>query len=551
MSQDSLALIPLGGIGNVTKNMYVYAYQDQYLIVDCGMGFPDATMLGVDLLIPDVTFLKEKTSAIVGMVLSHAHDDHIAGLPYILPQLQTQFPIYGSPLTLGFAADRIREFGIQADFRPLPDTPLQLGPFTIDHIRVTHSVPDARHLVISTPAATIYHGTDFKIDLNPVDGVRPDLQKIARLGERGVSALLSDCLNAEVDEFSASESTLKEMFLREMRGVPGKVVITVMSSNLHRIQQVIEAAKSYNRRVSFVGRSIENNIATASRLGFIKLPKDHILDKREIQHAHPKQVCIVIAGSQGQAGSSLTRAAEGEHKQVTINPEDKVIFASEPIPGNEQNVYAAIDALSKTGADVHYSDIDDSVHVSGHSSSIEQKLLISLVQPKHLVPIGGTYHHMIEYRQNARSMGYKNDHIHLLDNGQIMHFNRDQAWLGETIELKNIMVDGLGVGDVGHIVLRDRARMKSDGIVVIIVPVEQQSGQVRGEIEIISRGFVYMKESQDIVDAIKEVTVACLTRKGVVTDWQNIRKKIETVVSKKLYDLTERQPLILPVVMEV
>ncbi|OGV96830.1 hypothetical protein A2W24_03260 [Microgenomates group bacterium RBG_16_45_19] len=549
--KPSLSLIPLGGIGNVTKNMYVYAFENQYLLVDCGMGFPDPTMLGVDLLIPDVSYLLDKKEAIVGLILTHAHDDHIAGLPYILPQLGTNFPIYGSKLTIGFAADRLHEFGIPARFQELPDGPLTLGPFTINPIRVTHSVPDARHLAITTPAGIIYHGTDFKFDLNPVDGVLPDLQKMAAIGSQGVLALLSDCLNAESNDFSQSESTLKEMFLREMRGVKGKCVVTIMSSNIHRISQAVEAALAYNRKVAFVGRSIEQNVATATKLGFLKLPQPHLINKRDIKNVHPKHLCVLIAGSQGQIGSSLSRAAEGEHQLVTITPDDKVIFASEAIPGNEQNVYSTIDTLSKTGADVTYSDIDASVHVSGHSSSIEQKLLINLIKPRHLIPIGGTYHHMIQYRKNARSMGYRDDHIHLLDNGQILKFDQDRAWVDATLDLKNVMVDGLGVGDVGHIVLRDRARMKTDGIVVIIVPVEQQSGQVRGDIEVISRGFVYMKESQDIVTAIKTEATACLKHRGVVTDWQNIRKKIENSVQKKLYDLTERQPLILPVVMEV
>lgn len=515
------------------------------------MGFPDATMLGVDLLIPDVSFLQDKKEAIIGLVLTHAHDDHIAGLPYILPQLGSHFPIFGSRLTIGFAADRIKEFGIAANFLEFPAEPLSLGPFTVTPIKVTHSVPDARHLVIQTPAGIIYHGSDFKFDLNPVDGVRPDFQAMAKVGSQGVLALLSDCLNAEVTEFSASESTLKEMFFREMRGIRGKCVVTVMSSNIHRIQQVVEASMAYNRKVAFIGRSIENNVETATRLGFIKLPPEHLLHKRDLKNVHPKHLTVVIAGSQGQIGSSLSRAAEGEHKLVKINQDDKVIFASEAIPGNEQNVYATIDTLSKTGADVTYSDIDDTVHVSGHSSAIEQKLLMSLIQPKHVIPIGGTYHHMIQYRKLARSMGYSDDRIHLLDNGQVLKFENSKAWVNETLDLKNVMVDGLGVGDVGHIVLRDRARMKTDGVVVIIVPVEQQTGQVRGEIEVISRGFVYMKESQDIVDSIKTETINCLTRHGVVTDWQNIRKKIENSVQNKLYELTERQPLILPVVMEV
>jgi len=532
--------------------MYVYEYASRLLMVDCGIGFPDPTMLGVDVLIPDVTYLQDKLDQIEGMILTHAHDDHIAGLPYILPQLQARFPIYGSPLTIGFAKDRLKEFGIEADFKLLPETHFALGPFVIDNIRMTHSVPDARHLLITTPVGSVYHGSDFKIDFTPVDSVRPDLQKLAVLAhQHTVVGLLSDCLNSEVTEFSSSESTLHETFQREMRGVKGKVIVTVMSSNIHRVQLAVNVAQKYQRKVAFVGRSMEQNVKTAVALGFLKLP-NNVIHRRKIQDYPPEKVCVLIAGSQGQSGSSLVRAAEGEHTQVKIEKKDKVIFASEPIPGNEQDVYATIDAISRTGADVSYSDIADNMHVSGHSSEIEQKLLISLTQPQSLIPIGGTYHHMIQYRRLGRSMGYADEQIHLLENGQVLAFTADKAYVEKTIELKNVMVDGLGIGDVGQIVLRDRQQMADEGVVIIVVPVQQQTGQVSGEVEIISRGFVYVKESQELIEKIKRRTVSCLQQKEqVVTNWQRVRKKIELSVEKLLYEETERQPLILTVVLEV
>lgn len=548
---QSLRLIPLGGIGNVTKNMYLYEYDQQILIVDCGIGFPDNAMLGVDLLIPDVSYLKDKQAAIVGMIITHGHDDHIAGLPYILPQIGSNFPIFGSPLTLGFAQDRLKDFAISANFQKLPDQPFTLGPFTLDTVRVTHSIPDARHVVITTPVGTVYHGTDFKFDLNPVDGILPDLQKIALIGSRGVVALLSDCLNSEIDTFSQSESSIRDMFEREMRDIPGKAIITVMSSNLHRVQQAIWAAEAYQRRVCLIGRSIEQNAKTAIALNYLKPPKSGFINKKDLHKHQDKQLCLIIAGSQGQEGSSLTRAAEGEHRLVKITSQDKIIFSSEPIPGNESNVYAIIDTLSKSGADVTYADIDSSVHVSGHSSSIEQKLLIALTQPKRVVPIGGTYHHMIEYRRLARELGHSDDTIHLLENGQILSFNQDKAWVDETLTLKNVMVDGLGVGDVGNIVLRDRQRMADEGIVVILVPIAEQASQISGEIEIISRGFVYVKENQEVIDAIKKEAHSVLTTKRVVTNWGALRKKIEIAVEKRIYALTERRPLVLTFVLEV
>lgn len=549
---SKLKLLPIGGIGNVTKNMYVYEYEDQILIVDCGIGFPEAAMLGVDVLIPDVTYLQENLEKIVGMIVTHGHDDHIAGLPYILPQLNADFPIYGSPLTIGMAKDRVKEFALEPNFQIFPENKdLVLGHFTITPIKMTHSVPDTRHLVIKTPAATVYHGSDFKFDLNPVDGVIPDFQGIAKAGMQGIDLLLSDSLNAENQEFSASESTLTDLFEREIRGVAGKFIVTVMSSNLHRIQQIINVAAAHSRNVAFVGRSIEQNVKTAAELGYIKLPK-HIINKRDINKQPSKNLCVIIAGSQGQEGSSLTRAALGEHDLIKINPEDKVVFASEPIPGNEHNVYATIDTIGRTGADVTYSDIDPSVHVSGHSSAVEQKLLIALTTPKTVAPIGGTYHHMVQYRQLARSMGYKDNKILLLNNGEILEIDHQTTKIAGTIELKNVMVDGLGIGDVGTVILRDRQKMADDGVLIVIVPIEEQTSQVRGEIEVISRGFVFMKESAELLESIKDETANCLVPfQGHVTDWQALRHKIEKTLEKYTYSTTQRQPLILPVIIEV
>lgn len=549
--KDFIDIIPLGGMGNVTKNMYLYQYDGQILIVDCGIGFPDPTMLGVDVLIPDVSYLKETKDKIVGMVLTHGHDDHIGGLPYVLPQIGTDFPIYGSALTLGFSQDRLREYAIEAQFRELPDKSIQLGNFTIEGIRMTHSVPDARHLVITTPAGSIYHGSDFKFDLKPIDGIRPDFQKMALAGTRGVDLLLSDCLNAEKQEMSQSESSLAAMFDQEMRTTKGKCFVTIVSSNIHRIQQVLDTAQANGRKVAFVGRSIEQNVKTAVRLGFLKT-HGNVIRRKKINDFDAGEICVVIAGSQGQSGSSLSRAALGEHTQVSISEHDKVIFASEPIPGNEYNVYATIDTISRTGAKVTYSDVVDNVHVSGHSSAPEQQLLLSIVTPKEAMPIGGTYHHMVAYRTLAEQIGYSSKQIHLLENGEVLRLSHGQSKVVKTLELKNVMVDGIGIGDVGTVVLRDRARMAGDGMVVILVPIDQQHGRVFGDIEIISRGFVYMKESKGLMSEIQKTVVELLKHSdAVVSDWQALRRKIETAVEKLLYKRTERQPLVLTVLLEV
>ncbi len=438
MSSPTL-LIPLGGVGNVNTNMYLYEYEGKILIVDCGIGFPqDGSSEYV--YVPDISYLKGREHDIVAMVLTHGHDDHIAALPYIIPQLGNHFPIFAAPLTQGFAKDRVEDYEVTLNFEPLPRAPHQVGPFTIHGVAVTHSVPDTFHVVVTTPTGTIYHGSDFKFDLNPIDGVLPDFQEMSRVGREGVMLLLSDSLNSEVETFSESESTLTDMFRREMNNVGGKILVTVMSSNIHRIQQVLNIANEVGRKVVFVGRSVEQNVTTALDLGYLHAKENAILPKHRLNKLHPHQVCVVIAGSQGQEQSSLSRAAQGIHKLVTIEPQDKVIFASEAIPGNEHNVYGAIDMLARTGADVTYYDIDTSVHVSGHSSALEQKLLIAMTKPKHLTPIGGNYRHMIQYRSLARSLGYRDDKIHLLDNGMVVSVTPEEVKVINQLDLQQMSV---------------------------------------------------------------------------------------------------------------
>ena len=550
---SNLKIIPLGGGGNVTKNMFVYEYDNQVLLVDCGIGFPTSDMPGIDVLIPDVSYLHDGSKHIVGMVLTHAHDDHIAALPYILPQLP-DFPIYGSKLTIGFAADRLDDFDFHhKELFEFPDRQsLDLGPFRLQSIHVTHSVPDARHYAIGTPAGTVYHGSDFKFDLTPVDGVISDYQKIARIGGEGVLCLLSDSLRSEKPGHSLSEAILSDTFEREIRDTKGKFIVTAMSSNVHRIQQAVNVATSHGRQVTFIGRSVERNIKTAIRLGFFHAPKSAIINKKKIASVPANKLCVIIAGSQGQPGSSLTRAAIGAHTLIDITPEDKVVFSTEPIPGNENDVYSAIDNLSKIGADISYSDVDDDLHVSGHASALEQKLLIALTKPKFLYPIGGTYRHQVQYRKLATSMGYQKDRVFLMQDQETLELTADSAQKGDKLNLKNVMVDGLGVGDVGNIVLSDRKTMAASGIVIISVPVSRSTGQVNGEVQVISRGFVFMKQAGELIDKIKQTTRDCLQDFPTpAKDWANLRKKIDSKVGSLLFDETQREPLILPVLMEI
>ncbi|MCH7951693.1 ribonuclease J [Patescibacteria group bacterium] len=545
-----LKIIPLGGMA-VTKNLFVYETDEEILLVDGGIGFPDETMLGVDLLIPDTTYLQNTKKKIVGMLLTHGHDDHIAGLPYILPKLP-EFPLFASRLTAGFAAERMKEFSVMRRINIIDDVRgVRLGKFAIESIRVTHSVPDARHFVITTPNVSVYHGSDFKFDLTPIDGVRPDFQKIADIGKRGVTVLLSDCLRSERPGFSASESSLNESLEAEIRDTKGKLIVTTMSSNVHRIQQAAQIAARAGRRIALFGRSVEVNARVAQELGFLKLPKQAMVKKKSIRNIPDNQLCLIVAGSQGQEGSALVRAARGEHREIKIQPSDKVVFSADPIPGNERAVYETIDALAHRGAEVIYHDVNDELHVSGHASSGELMLLMELLKPKYLVPIGGTYRHMVQYRKLGEKMGYSADRVFLLEEGQSLEINmRGEARIGETIPLKNVMVDGLGIGDVGKVVLRDRQLMAEEGMLVVIVPIEKQTGKISGDVEIISRGVVFMKESKQLMDKARgEVYTVIKSIKTPIREWravkEGIRKRLERLFSKEL----ERFPLIIPIII--
>ncbi len=548
---DQLKLTPIGGSGNVTKNMFAYEINNQILLVDCGIGFPTAGMLGVDILIPDISYLKGKEDQIVGMLLTHAHDDHIAALPYILPQLP-DFPIYASALTGGFATDRLKDSGFKKEFKTFPDDKvLELGAFKIESIKVTHSVPDSRHYAIHTPVGTVYHGSDFKFDLTPVDGVISDYQKIARIGSEGVLCLLSDCLRSEKPGHSLSESILKETFEREIRNVKGKFIVTAMSSNVHRIQQAIDVALAHDRKIAFIGRSVEQNIKTAIRLGFFNIPQKAIINKKKINNTPPEKLCVIIAGSQGQPESSLSRAATGQHQLISINPEDKVVFSTEPIPGNEDNVYTAIDNISKIGAEVSYSDVDDNLHVSGHASALEQKLLVALTKPKFIYPIGGTYRHMVQYTRLAQSMGYHPKQVMLLEDGDTLNLSQLNVTKGKKIKLRHVMVDGTGIGDVGNIVLSDRKTMADSGMLTIIIKLDQNN-QLTGDIEVISRGFVFMKTSGQLIKQIQDETIHSFNKyHDLHQDWPALRRKIEDDIDNLIYQQTQRSPLILPVIMQV
>lgn len=542
--------MPLGGMGEVTKNMFAYETDSEILIIDCGIGFPDHTMLGVDILLPDISYLEDKADKIVGILLTHAHDDHIAGLPYILPKLP-QVPVYGSKLTIGFAKDRCKESTVTPEFIEIDKQEFSIGSFRIKPIPVTHSVPDGRHFVIHTPAGVVYHGSDFKFDEHPVDGVVSDYDSMKKAGDEGIDLLLSDSLRSERSGRTISESKLKETFQKEIQNTKGKFIVTVMSSNLHRIQQAIDVAEENNRKIAFVGRSIEQNIRTAESLGFVRLPHN-ILHKRKINNLPPHQVCVIIAGSQGQVGSSLERAAKNDHDLVSINPSDKVVFATEPIPGNEVFLYDAIDNISKLGVEIAYPDVrDETLHVSGHGNADELMRLVDLTKPKYLMPIGGAYRHMVQYKKLAIKLGYEKDKILVLDTGNTLLLEDGQAKMGKKIKLKDVIVDGSGVGDVGFVVLDDRRRMAESGIVVVVILVDKTTGKIIGQPEVISRGFVYMKNAKKLVNIISQKTIQILPKTIGKNQWSKYKPIIEKSLQNLIYKEIRRSPLILPVVREV
>lgn len=557
-SQATLRLVPLGGIGDVTKNMFVYEFRptrdkiSDILIVDCGIGFPDEAMYGIDLVIPDITYLKNKKDKIRGIVLTHGHEDHIGALPYILPELKV--PVYGTKLTAALAEVKLHNFGLSPKVNIVNENNiLRLGPFLIEFVHVTHSIPDATNLILKTPIGVFYHGSDFKFDWTPIDGRKTDVGKIAQASKQGIFCLLSDCVRVESAGYTLSEQVIEDTLEKEIRNCRGKFIFTTQSSNISRIQQAINVAVRNNRKIVFLGRSIEKNVEVARKLKYLEFPDILVVNEKEIKRHHTKELALIVTGSQAQPNSALSRIAEGVHKTVSVSSGDVVVFSADPIPGYENSVHTLIDILTAQGARVAYSEISDALHVSGHGARNDLALMIGLTDAKFLLPIGGTIRQMRHYAELAHNMGYHENQVILPMAGDVIEFSPpQQAKIVERLDLKNIMVDGLGVGDIGNVVLRDRQTMASDGIVVVVVPIDQSNGQVTAEPDIISRGFVYMKESGELIDQAKKIVVNSLKlKKGRIIDWKYIRKQVEGNLEEYLFRETHRRPLILSVVIHV
>lgn len=557
-AKASVRIIPLGGAANVTKNMYVYEFRRDrklidILIVDCGIGFPEPDMYGVDVLIPDVRYLLDKKRYIRGLVFTHGHDDHIGGLAHILPKLGA-VPMYGTKLTAAFANLKLRETGQNERVQAVPfGESRTFGNFSVTFLRITHSIPDTAHVLIRTPVGNFYHGSDFKFDLTPLDGKVPDTEGIRQAGDSGVLCMLSDCLGSERKGFTPSEQVVADVLRRECAGNSGKILFSVIASNVSRIQLAISIALEYRRQVAFLGRSIDKNTEEATRLGYMHVPRESIVRDRDLKRLPAGRQFLIVAGSQGQPESALARIANDEHRFVRIQEGDRVLLSSDPIPGNETQVNALIDQLFRRGATVGYTSIEEGLHVSGHGSQGDLVKLIQLVRPKYLYPIGGSYRHLMQYRVLAMQNGYRKNHVLIPESGEITEFRSSmEPKITGRIELEQVMVDGFGVGDIGNVVLRDRQTIATEGIVVVIVPIDSQSGSVTAEPDIVTRGFVYVRESAELIAAAKRMVISSLKlKKGKLLDWQYVRKRIEGSVGKLLHDETGRNPLIVPVIIEV
>ena len=550
--EQKLQIIPLGGLGEIGKNMTVIRCGDEMIIVDSGLMFPENEMLGVDLVIPDITYVLENEKCLKAIILTHGHEDHIGALPYILKKLSV--PVYGTKLTLGILEGRLKENGVDSgNLRAVtPGEIVMLGCFSVGFIRVNHSIPDSIALSIKTPVGMIVHTGDFKFDYTPVDGKMTDFRRLADLGNKGVLVMLADSTNSEKEGHTPSEKTVGIAFNREFQNAQGRIIVATFSSNVHRIQQVIDTAVKFRRRVAILGRSMVNVVNISLELGYIHAPEGVIIDIEDIVNYPANRVVIITTGSQGEPMSALTRMAMSDHRQVDIIQGDTVIISATPIPGNEKVVAKTIDNLLRLGANVIYSRADG-IHVSGHASREELKLMHNLIKPKFFIPVHGELHHLFAHAKLAEELGMARDHILVGENGYIFEFTRERGKVVGRINWGVVMVDGLGVGDVGNIVLRDRRQLSQDGILIVVVTMNKDTNKIVAGPDIVSRGFVYVRESEELMDEAKARVVQALRRcaEEKISDWSTIKIQVKDALAQFLFDQTRRRPMILPIIMEI
>ena len=552
--KSNLKIIPLGGLHEIGKNITVFEYENEMIVVDCGLSFPDDDMLGIDLVIPDVSYLEKNVDKIKGLVITHGHEDHIGAVPYLLKKIN--IPIYATKLTTGLIRNKLEEHKILRStemHEVVQGQTISLGKnFKIEFIRSSHSIPDSVMLAITTPAGTVLHTGDFKVDYTPIDGKIMDFGRIAELGNQGILALMSDSTNAERKGFTMSESSVGEVFDKLFLHCTKRIVVATFASNVHRVQQIVNCAVKYNRKIAVCGRSMINMIETARELGYIECPENIFIDIDMINNYPDENLVIITTGSQGEPMSALTRMAAGDHRKVKITPNDLVIISATPIPGNEKFVSKVIDDLMQIGAEVVYSSLE-AVHVSGHACQEEQKLIIALAKPKYFIPVHGEYRQLIAHSETAQSMGIDKDHIIMMANGRVLEINEDKAEFTSTVPCGRVLVDGLGVGDVGSIVLRDRQHLSQDGLIIIVLTMDSSTGEVVAGPDVISRGFVYVRESENLMDDVKSVVrheIKKCEERGI-RDWGTIKSATRENLRDYIFMKTKRNPMIIPIIMEI
>ncbi|MFZ3208693.1 MAG: ribonuclease J [Geobacteraceae bacterium] len=550
---SGLRFIPLGGLGEIGINMAIFEYGDDIIIVDCGLMFPEPHMLGIDLVIPDISYLKERADRVRGIFLTHGHEDHIGALPFVLRQLSP--PVYAAPLTIGFVREKLKEHDLDqlAELHVVkPRQKVNAGVFEVEFIRVTHSIVDGCGLAIRTPEGIVIHTGDFKLDQTPVDGELTDLATFSSYGGEGVLALMSDSTNVEREGYTLSEKLVGDAFDEIFPRLSGRIIVAAFSSNIHRVRQVVEAAKRSGRKVLLNGRSMIANVRIARELGYLHIPDDLLIDLKELPHLPKEEVCMITTGSQGEPRSALVRIAMDDHKQIKLELGDTVILSSRFIPGNEKTISDLINHLYRRGAEVIHEKVSE-VHVSGHASQEELKLMLNIVRPRFFIPVHGEYRHLVKHSQLAQKVGIPKERCILAVNGDVVAFSYGEACIIDRVETGRVFVDGKGVGDVGDVVLKDRKHLSEDGMVVVIIGINQSSGEIIYGPDIVSRGFVFEDESQEYLDEAKKVVLDTLALHNpeVMADWGEVKQEVRRVLRRFFNKTIERRPVILPLILEM
>lgn len=551
--KKKLKVIPLGGLQEIGKNLTVFEYGEDIIIVDCGVAFPEDEMLGIDLVIPDVTYLIKNKEKVRGIVLTHGHEDHIGAVPYVLKELNV--PVFGTRLTLGLLEYKLEEHDMlnKAHIQTVTQgQTIELGAFKVEFIRSTHSIADTVALAIHTPIGVVVHTSDFKIDYTPIEGQPMDLARLAELGRKGVLLLMCESTNVEREGYTMSERTVGGAFDEIFIKAKARILVATFASNVHRVQQIINASIKFNRKVAICGRSMVNVVNAAVKLGYLHHTENVIIDIDEMDRYPSNELVIITTGSQGEPMSALSRMAASEHKKVEIVPGDMVIISATPIPGNEKLVSRVINELFKKGAEVVYEDLAD-VHVSGHACKEELKLIHNLVKPKFFMPVHGEYRHLKQHATLAESQGMLSENIFLMDIGKVLEVTVNSAKINGNVPSGKVLIDGLGVGDVGNIVLRDRKHLSQDGLIIVVLTIDGNSGNVLAGPDVISRGFVYVRENEDLIDNVREVIKSALTKceEKKKNDWNSKKNTIKETLRDYVYEKTKRKPMILPIIMEV